>query len=161
MTVAVRLMELRETRIIIDYFWRATPEHLEILGVDPTRLPAAEAWRRQYDRLFELPLEQRSSVLVLWLDDGEPIGFATADKIVYGEHANMHLHMVDAGRRGRGTGTECVRETVELYFDLLKLTRLYCEPNAFNVAPNRTLQKAGFAYRAGAAVLVAASARRR
>jgi hypothetical protein len=23
---------------------------------------------------------------------------------------------------------------------------LFCEPNAFNVAPNRTLQKAGFKY---------------
>ena len=28
----------------------------------------------------------------------------------------------------------------------LKLKRLFCEPNAFNVAPNRTLQKAGFKY---------------
>ena len=29
---------------------------------------------------------------------------------------------------------------------MLELRRLYCEPNAFNVAPNRTLQRAGFTY---------------
>ena len=31
-------------------------------------------------------------------------------------------------------------------FERLKLKRLFCEPHAFNVAPNRTLQKAGFKY---------------
>ena len=39
-----------------------------------------------------------------------------------------------------------MRETVPLYFDALRLRRLFCEPNAFNLAPNRTLQKAGFRY---------------
>ena len=34
----------------------------------------------------------------------------------------------------------------ERYFSTLALDRLYCQPNAFNVAPNRTLQKAGFRY---------------
>jgi len=38
----------------------------------------------------------------------------------------------------------CVRDSVELLFEALRLERLYCEPNAFNTAPNRTLQKAGF-----------------
>jgi hypothetical protein len=40
----------------------------------------------------------------------------------------------------------CVRQSVEIYFQLLALERLLCEPNAFNMAPNRTLQKAGFQY---------------
>jgi RimJ/RimL family protein N-acetyltransferase len=39
-----------------------------------------------------------------------------------------------------------VAQTAELYFDTLKLERLFCEPNAFNVAPNRTLQRVGFRY---------------
>jgi hypothetical protein len=29
---------------------------------------------------------------------------------------------------------------------MLKLKSLFCEPNAFNIGPNRTLQKAGFKY---------------
>ncbi|WP_245283596.1 hypothetical protein [Bradyrhizobium sp. URHD0069] len=39
MTLTVREMTGSEVDIIIDYFQKSTPEHLEILGVDPTRLP--------------------------------------------------------------------------------------------------------------------------
>lgn len=58
----------------------------------------------------------------------------------------MHLHVTEPKRRGRGLGTECVRRTADLYFERLRLRRLFCEPNAFNVAPNRALQRAGFEY---------------
>jgi len=83
---------------------------------------------------------------VSWFHDDAFVGFSTADKIVIGERANMHLHVKDAALRRRGIGVECVRQSVELYFQTLKLKQLFCEPNAFNVAPNRTLQKAGFKY---------------
>lgn len=58
----------------------------------------------------------------------------------------MHLHVVEPQRRSSGIDAACVRETVEFYFNALGLRRLYCEPNAFNVAPNRTLQNVGFRY---------------
>ncbi len=58
----------------------------------------------------------------------------------------MHLHVVDPQRRRSAIGSACVRSTVELYFDVLRLKRLFCEPNAFNVTPNRTLQLVGFRY---------------
>jgi RimJ/RimL family protein N-acetyltransferase len=58
----------------------------------------------------------------------------------------MHLHIVDPANRKSGLGETCVRQSVDIYFDRLSLERLFCEPNAFNVAPNRTLQKAGFRY---------------
>jgi RimJ/RimL family protein N-acetyltransferase len=132
--------------IIIDYFQKSTPEHLEILGVDPTRLPNPESWRERLRRECALPIDQRTMVLVIWLSDDRPIGFSTSDKIQYGEQANMHLHIIDPERRNRGTGAECVRRSADIYFQRLKLKRLFCEPNAFNVAPNRTLQKAGFKY---------------
>lgn len=146
MTPTVREMMDSEVDIIIEYFQSATPEHLEMLGVDPTRLPPVEPWRERLRRECTLPFDQRSVVPVIWLSDGRPIGFSTADKIRYGEQANMHLHVVDPERRHRGLGTECVRRTVDIYFERLKLKRLFCEPNAFNVPPNRTLQKAGFKY---------------
>jgi RimJ/RimL family protein N-acetyltransferase len=146
MTLTVREMTASETGIIIDYFQKATPEFLETLGVDPTRFPPEGLWRERMHGQLELPIERRAAVLVLWLSDERPVGFSTADKIVYGEQANMHLHVTDSGRRNGGIGTACVRLTVDLYFERLKLKRLFCEPHAFNVAPNRTLQKAGFKY---------------
>jgi RimJ/RimL family protein N-acetyltransferase len=83
---------------------------------------------------------------VVWEDDDVAVGFSTADKIAYGEQANMHLHILEADRRSSGVGVACVRATVDLLFEKLALRRLFCEPNAFNVAPNRTLQRVGFRY---------------
>ena len=139
-------MELAETGLIVDYFHSATPEHLELLGVDPTRLPAREHWRRRYEAEYARPYPERSTILVLWELDGVPFGFSTADKITFGGQANMHLHIIDPERRRSGLGSECMLQTAAIYFNVLEIQRLLCEPNAFNVAPNRALQRAGFSY---------------
>jgi RimJ/RimL family protein N-acetyltransferase len=141
-----RAMLAPESDLIIDYFHNATPAFLKGLGVDPARLPARETWRAHYRREFALPVEQRASFLVLWTLDAAPIGFSTADKIVLGQQAFMHLHIFDSRRRQQGHGAALVRQTARLYFDTLRIETLYCEPYALNIAPNRTLQKAGFKY---------------
>jgi RimJ/RimL family protein N-acetyltransferase len=146
MSLVIREMAIDEVDLVIDYFHGSTPEHLETLGVDPTRLPSRRDWQARYEAEYAKPIERRSTFLVIWEQDGAAVGFSTADKITYGEQAHMHLHVVDEGRRGSGVGAACVRETVGLYFCALRLRHLFCEPNAFNVAPNRTLQKAGFHY---------------
>jgi RimJ/RimL family protein N-acetyltransferase len=146
MTLTVREMAAAETDLIVEYFLNSTPEHLEMLGVDPSRFPPAASWRERIRSECTLPIEQRAVVLVSWLSDDLPIGFSTLDKISFGAQANMHLHVIEPDRRKRGVGAECVRRSVDLYFDRLKLKRLFCEPHAFNVAPNRTLQKVGFKY---------------
>ena len=146
MNVSVREMQLEEVGAVIDYFHNATPEHLELLGVDPTRLPTKAQWKQLYERDYSQPREQRKSLLVLWQLDGKSLGFSSADKIKYGEEAYMHLHVFDSQSRRSGHGATCVRQSVDIYFRLLALKRLLCEPNAFNAAPNRTLQKAGFRY---------------
>jgi RimJ/RimL family protein N-acetyltransferase len=146
MTITVRPMTLQETARIIEYFHSATSEHLETLGVDPTRLPAALHWQHLYEQIFAQAVEQRSSFMVSWLKSHQFIGFSTTDKIRFGHEANMHLHIVEPSLRNSGIGTMCVELSAELYFQTLKLKQLFCEPNAFNVAPNRTLQRAGFKY---------------
>ncbi len=146
MNVLAREMDLSEIEMVPDYFHRSTPEHLEMLGVDPTRLPSPRDWLEGIRRGYSLPLEQRGFLLVTWLCDQRPIGFSSCDKIVFGARANMHLHVIEPTRRQQGVGTACVKQSVEIYFDKLKLKQLYCEPNAFNVGPNRTLQNAGFKY---------------
>ena len=137
MTLTVRAMTRAEVGLIIDYFHDATPEHLEMLGVDPTRLPGRAAWQEPFQRELARPVEQRSIVAVIWLLDDRPVGFSTADTIVFGERANMHLHVVDPAQRNCSIGTECVRQSIELYFATLRLKRLFCEPNAFNTASLR------------------------
>jgi hypothetical protein len=63
MTLTVREMMDSEVDLIIDYFQRSTPEHLETLGVDPSRLPPVEGWRDRLRREATLPAEQRAVVL--------------------------------------------------------------------------------------------------
>jgi RimJ/RimL family protein N-acetyltransferase len=58
----------------------------------------------------------------------------------------MHLHILEPSLRQQGLGAEFVRMSAEAYFRALELQRLYGEPNAFNIAPNRALQHAGFRY---------------
>ena len=146
MLAHVRPMTLDEVDIIIDYFHGASMEHLEMMGADPTRMPSPARWREQYAAEYRKPIQERSTFLVLWELDGTPVGFSTTNKIVYGSEAYMHLHVVDPQRRQSGIGAACVRQTMDVYFSALALKRLFCEPNAFNIAPNRTLQRVGFKY---------------
>jgi RimJ/RimL family protein N-acetyltransferase len=141
-----RLMKLSEAGLIVDYFHESTPEFLNSLGVDKAKLPDRARWLAHYQQEFSLPVEQRKSLLVTWLLDDEAIGFSTADKIKIGEEAYMHLHIVRPGKRRAGIGTELVRQTVKIYFDTLKIEKLFCEPYALNDAPNRTLERAGFSF---------------
>jgi RimJ/RimL family protein N-acetyltransferase len=146
LALTVREMKLSDVGLIIAYFHDASPEHLAMIGVDRGRLPDPARWRELYRQEYERPVAQRRSLQVIWERDAEPIGFSVADKIIHGREAHMHLHIVAPALRRSGLGTACVSRTARLYLEALALERLFCEPNAFNVAPNRTLQRAGFRY---------------
>jgi RimJ/RimL family protein N-acetyltransferase len=139
-------MQLADYEVRIAYFHQATDEHLARLGVDRSLLPSAAAWRDSFERDLSRPLDERAEYGVVWEVDERPIGFSTADQIRVGDEAHMHLHIVDPDQRASGLGTEFVRLTARHLCEVLRLSRLYCEPNALNVAPNRVLQKAGFRY---------------
>ena len=92
------------------------------------------------------PFETGCNYSLVWQQNGRVVGFSSTDRIDFGNEAFMHLHVVEAGLRRSGLGTQFVRLSAKAYFETLELHRLFCEPNAFNVAPNRTLQRAGFRY---------------
>jgi hypothetical protein len=66
MKLCVREMKLEETHIVINYFLQSSAEHLETMGVDPSRLPDQARWRDFYAREYSRPIEQRRTLLVLW-----------------------------------------------------------------------------------------------
>ncbi len=144
--VTVREMSLAEVGIRIGYFHNASDEHLRTLGVDRDLLPTAEEWRAFYEADYARPISERLNYSLVWELDGEVVGFSSTDHIRFGDEAYMHLHILDPTRRRAGYGVEFVKRSAAIYFRTLELKRLYCEPNAFNVAPNRTLQRAGFKY---------------
>jgi RimJ/RimL family protein N-acetyltransferase len=142
----VREMRPDEMHLRIEYFHAASDAQLRTLGVDRARLPSPEVWQETYVADQSRPLQERSGYSLVWELDDAVVGFSSADRITFGQEAHMHLHILDADRRRRGLGTRFVRLSATEYFDVLELERLYCEPNALNVAPNRTLQRAGFRY---------------
>jgi len=146
MQLSVREMKLSEVNLVIDYFLNATPEYLDGMGVDPSRLPTREAWHAKLEVELALPLRRRQWFPVIWLLEREPVGYSSCDRIEFGGQANMHLHVIRPELRRQGIGAECVRNSVEIYFENFRLKRLFCQPYALNVPAHRTLQKAGFKY---------------
>jgi RimJ/RimL family protein N-acetyltransferase len=142
----VRPMRLDEVDVRIDYFHGASDDYLTYIGVDRDLMGSREDWRSYYEEDFARPLAERDTYNLVWELDGRVVGFSSVDEFEVGNEAFMHLHIVEEGRRRSGLGTEFVRLSVEEYFRTLQLRRLFCQPNAYNVAPNRTLQRAGFRY---------------
>ena len=142
----MREMRAEDVHLRIDYFHGASDEHLRTMGVDRALLPAPAEWHASFDEDVVRPLDQRRSFGLVWEADGRPAGFSAIDHIAFGQEAFMHLHVLDPHERRRGLGTAFVQLSVPVYFEVFGLHRLYCEPNALNVAPNRTLQRAGFRY---------------
>lgn len=130
----------------VDYFWSSSDEHLHLMGVDRSRLPERSQWVADARTDASRPVLERTGYGVIWEADGSPVGFSTTDRVVIGSEAFMHLHVTVPELRHRGLGTKFVRLTARHYFEVFDLERLFCEPNALNVAPNRTLQRAGFHY---------------
>jgi RimJ/RimL family protein N-acetyltransferase len=144
--VSVREMHVSEVGIRIKYFHEASDDYLLALGVDRALLPTPEAWLSFHERDFERPLKERENYSLVWELDGQAVGFSSLDHIVFGQEAFMHLHIVEPSRRRRGLGAHFVTLSASKYFEVFELMHLYCEPNALNTAPNRTLQRAGFTY---------------
>jgi RimJ/RimL family protein N-acetyltransferase len=139
-------MRLDEVGIRINYFHRSSDEYLRKLGVDRASLPTPAQWLVDYQEDYARPLRERITYSLLWELDARAVGFSSADRIQFGKEAFMHLHILDPDLRQKGLGTEFVKASARHYFAVLELRRLFCEPNALNTAPNRTLQKAGFRY---------------
>jgi RimJ/RimL family protein N-acetyltransferase len=145
-SLTVREMRLADVGIRIDYFHDASDGYLQTLGVDRALLPSREEWYAFYEEDYARPIHLRAHYSLVWELDGQPVGFGSTDQITFGEEARMHLHIVRPTRRREGLGHEFVKQSVPVYFEVLRLQRLACEPNAFNVAPNRTVQRVGFRY---------------
>ena len=93
-----------------------------------------------------LPLEERRAYALIWLVDDVPVGYCNVNPMQFGAEANMHLHFWKAEHRKRGLGVPLVRLSLPWFFSRLQLQRLICEPYAHNPAPNKALERLGFAF---------------
>lgn len=142
----VRELDPGDIDVRIDYFHGASDDHLRRMGVDRALLPEPAAWRAAYAADHARPPRERETYVVRWDLDGALVGFSSLSDIEYGDQGFLHLHVLDPERRGTGLGREFVRRSADAYIERFELGLLLSEPNAFNAAPNRALQAAGFRY---------------
>jgi len=142
--LAVREWTPADVPSMVGYFLDADPDFLALLGVDPEKLPARQAWIDAACTDLARPVQERERFYLVWEVDGIAIGHSNLSDIDFGRVANMHLHIWDPSRRRRGSGRALVRASIDRYFEIFRLDTLLCEPHALNPAPNRTLPFAGF-----------------
>lgn len=131
---------------VVNYWMSADSEFLHNMGVDLKKMLTAEQFTTFLTAQVNLPIEQRISNCVIWLENGIPVGHSNTNPTNYGEDAFMHLHLWEPGARHKGVGTEFVKLSVRYFFDKLKLNDLYCQPYALNPAPNKVLERLGFEF---------------
>lgn len=144
MKLSVREATSSDIKLIVDYWFTSSKEHLEGMGVDVTKMVERKTLEERLSTQFSLPLEERNAYCIIWELDGEPVGHCNSNPTQFGHEAKMHLHMWQHGFRKKGIGLRLLKLTLPLFFEKLKLEKLYCEPYALNPAPNRTVEKAGF-----------------
>ncbi len=140
----VREIMQSDIALIVNYWMTSSTDHLIGMGVDLKKMPPAEQLTFMLSEQINQSYEEKKSYCIIWLYNGIPIGHCNINKIVFGSHAYMHLHIWNGMNRKKGTGVELIKRSVTYFFENMKLKKLYCEPYALNPAPNKTLAKAGF-----------------
>jgi len=145
--LSVRELEERDIPSIVSYWVDSPPEHLVAMGVDLEKVPSVENFEMMLQsRLKDKNYEEKTGYCLIWEIDGRAIGHNNVGDIVYGDHANMHLHIWHAEDRKLGHGMALIKMALPYFFNNLKLEKLYCEPYALNPAPNRIVEKIGFEF---------------
>lgn len=142
----VREMKVDEIPLLVDYFLSGDIEFYNRLGIDINKLPEREEWIDSLEKKFIPLLLKKEVFYVVWILDEVPIGHCNINDIVFGEKANMHLHLWKTDTRKKGLGTKFVELSLKEYFKRFELKHIFCEPNALNEASNNTLRKVGFEF---------------
>jgi RimJ/RimL family protein N-acetyltransferase len=145
--IEVRPFSSREEyELMLDYFYKADDPFLRGMGVDRLKLPERDKWLDALLADHEKPDRERDRFYLVWLFRGRRVGHSSINEIVLGTEAFIHLHLWNSELRRAGLGTEFARRSANFYFERFNLKKLVCEPSADNPAPNRVLEKLGFAF---------------
>lgn len=146
MNLSIQEAGITDFEYIVDYLSNATADYLQQMGADKKLLPAKRDWVASIQSDWEKPLAEKQMYYMIWYAGGRAIGHSNINRIIYGEHANMHLHIWFPEFRKHGYGVNLLRQTIPKYFEHFKLKKLICEPYAHNPAPRKTLALLGFKF---------------
>ncbi len=128
-------------------YWLDSPKsYLEGMGVDVEKLPTRADLLAQIGQQLALPPAQRRPYALAWQLQGNTIGHCNLNPFIFGESGHLHLHLWKAEHRRMGLGLPLLQLSLPVFFDLLHLQQIICEPFAHNPAPNALLAKMGFMF---------------
>lgn len=144
--LTVREMNKDDILNIINYFYSATDEFVFGMGAIKSKLPKKEDWYKSILEQYNLNYSKKKNYYVIWEFDNEAIGHCNINQIEYQKKAFMHLHLWNTVTRKKGLGATFVKKSLPFFFNNFELEKLFCEPNAENISPNKTLPKIGFEF---------------
>jgi ribosomal-protein-alanine N-acetyltransferase len=143
-TLTIREIIAADVPLLADYWTKSDPEFMKSMGVDLDKIPRRDELMEMLSRQIGQSYAEKQSYAIIWQIDGKSSGHSNINKIIFGEEASMHLHLWNLPERKKGLGADFVRMTLPKYFNNFNLSKIYCEPYAFNEAPNRTMKNVGF-----------------
>ena len=144
--LSVREISKNDIDLIASYWLDSERSFLEGMGVLVEKIPSREQWHSMLNEQLKQTYEEKQSYCIIWQVDGKPIGHSNVNKIIFGNEAYMHLHIWNSEVRKKGWGSVLIKKTLPYFFENMRLKKLFCEPNALNPAPNKTLEKVGFGF---------------
>src|SRR5581483_5610699 len=117
--ISVREITKQDIEPLADYWYKATPEFLISMGVDISKMFEREKLVENLEKQITQKYDEKQAYCIIWLLDGEPVGHNNVNDIVFGERANMHLHMWKLGERKRGLGPEFIKLALPYFFENL------------------------------------------
>lgn len=145
-SLSVREIEEKDIGLLADYWFLADEDFLIRIGVDLKKMPGREGFERMLKQQIVTPYSNKAAYALIWEVDKIPVGHSNINNITYGKEAYMHLHLWNFRFREKGIGTRLLKMSLPFYFNNFNLEQLISEPRAINIAPNRTLEKAGFEF---------------
>src|SRR5687767_10176355 len=119
--LSVRVWKETDFENIVDYFLNADKNFLKGMGVDQTKLPKKIEWLKLFADDFTQKFKNKKLFYVIWLLNNKPVGHSNISRILFGEEANMHLHLWADYTRQKGLGTEFIKMSLPYYFTNFKL----------------------------------------
>ena len=144
--LSIRELEEKDIKHISDYWTKSDPEYLMSLGVDLEKVPDPEEFRTMLLNQLASAYHEKQNYALIWCVNNEPIGHCNINQILFGNRANMHVHIWNDGNRKRGYGAMLIALSLPLFFKNFNLKNIYCEPFSANEGPNRILAKVGFRF---------------
>ena len=142
----VREIEEKDIVLLADYWFLAEDDFLIQMGVDLKKMPGRVGFEQMLKQQVVATYSNKAAYALIWEVDNIPVGHSNINNITFGNEAYMHLHLWKPGLRGKGIGNRLIKMSFPFYFNNFNLECLISEPRAINIAPNRTLEKAGFEF---------------